>query len=80
MDQCIICIEEGNVLHVKHISHCDCEYNVHHKCLKRWVEQNNKCIICRETYLFEDESNYMATVLLFNVFFIGFVCILIWRL
>lgn len=83
MDQCIICIEDGNVLHLKHKSHCDCEYHVHHKCLKKWIEQNNKCIICRESYLLEDVHDCQAlvkAVLVFNIFFIGFVCFVIWYL
>jgi hypothetical protein len=83
MDQCIICIEEGDLLLLKHKSHCDCEYHVHHKCLKKWIEQNNKCIICRESYLLEDVvdcRSLMCTVLLFNVLFIGFIWVLMWHL
>ena len=56
MNHCIICIEDDptNVFVMKHKAHCDCEYTVHHKCLKLWIDQQNKCVICRESYLVED--------------------------
>jgi hypothetical protein len=84
MDQCIICIEEGNnVIHLKHKSHCDCEYHVHAKCLKQWVEQNNKCIICRESYLPDDLDRcqlLIYSVILCNIGIVVYIFVIFWYL
>ncbi len=49
-NECIICIEPDNCVLVKKNSHCDCEYSVHKKCLNKWIQKQNKCVICRKSY------------------------------
>ena len=48
--ECIICIEPENCILMKKNTHCDCEYSVHKKCLNKWIQKQNKCIICRKSY------------------------------
>ena len=45
MQSCIICLEEGENL--KQLNHCGVYY-VHKKCHKKWISNNNTCIVCRE--------------------------------
>ncbi len=49
-NECIICIEPDNCMLIKKNNHCDCEYNVHKKCLHQWINKQNKCVICRKIY------------------------------
>ena len=49
-NDCIICIEPDNCVLVKKNTHCGCEYSVHKKCLNKWIEKQNKCVICRKSY------------------------------
>jgi hypothetical protein len=70
--ECIICIEQENCILMKKNTHCDCEYIVHQKCLNKWVQNQNKCIICRKSYA----NEYKTTSLLeywFELLFSYFV-------
>jgi hypothetical protein len=55
-NECIICIETDNCVLVKKNAHCVCEYSVHKKCLNKWIQKQNKCIICRKSYDTENDD------------------------
>ena len=73
-NECIICIEPENCIIVKKNTHCECEYSVHKRCLNKWIQKQNKCIICRKTYTNNlTSSDYnslfeLCVLLLLNLF------------
>ena len=42
--ECSICIENG----INKFLKLDCDHLFHDKCIKRWIEQQNSCPICRD--------------------------------
>lgn len=47
--ECIICYGESNLIsYPKYYCKCKCKYYIHQKCLDKWNNDNNYCIICRQ--------------------------------
>ncbi len=75
-NECIICIEPENCILMKKNNHCDCEYSVHKKCLNKWIQKQNRCIICRKSYDTNITPHYKSLIqfcvfLLLNCFAIA---------
>lgn len=45
-----ICSETENIYSMSYNrKDCNCSYDVHEKCLDKWLEKHNTCIICRNS-------------------------------
>ena len=72
MNDCIICYDEINDLNEELINdlneelindiffsrQCDCEFYIHKKCFKRWIDINYSCPICRTPILIEERIDF----------------------
>ncbi len=45
--QCLICFENCNYPAILDLN-CECQYNVHYKCYRKWWKMKKSCIICHE--------------------------------
>lgn len=62
MNECIICYDSINELNNALIKNnfsrqCECQFFIHSKCFKKWVDINHSCPICRTPILMEEGIN-----------------------
>jgi len=57
---CIICLE--NYEYHDLIAFMNCEHNYHYKCIKKWLNHNPNCPICRKDVIEEVEEQVILNV------------------
>lgn len=62
--QCIICLEDANVYTITDfllqqplLKACECVYNIHEECIKKWIKDNPTCPYCKNQLYLEHQQS-----------------------
>lgn len=48
-EECVICLEEYNKKEI--IRTLKCKHFYHKNCIDKWMKNNNKCPLCKDTFI-----------------------------
>tara|TARA_B100001057_G_scaffold391898_1_gene400290 strand:- start:220 stop:534 length:315 start_codon:yes stop_codon:yes gene_type:complete len=67
-NSCCICLE--NNLKVDKYKHKlnNCTFYAHKKCLKKWLKIKPVCIICKKSFVLENNSNFLKKDIISSIF------------
>ena len=79
--ECVICLDNGNTISLDcvhgYIKLCNCNVNVHGRCLEEWYKKNMTCIICKSDIVsvksvdirlsLEKRKRYIQTIKFFTM-------------
>ena len=90
-NNCFICFEYNvsgfipiNLRNINSVSrNCQCNGNIHIKCLQRWLRENNNCPVCRTPYssdviIINNNYNTIFTVYISMIIVTGFIVFIIY--